>query len=200
MSTVLEAYPLYYEITQQAQAQAEAQQRHLPVAWLGSLPANSDLGESKAQAAQLALTTLQNHAVVIFFEREKIESVPSLVQTEFKKPDDGPDPLGQNWASPKVVFTDPGVTKAIGRVSYTQMSHEGTVAALNTVLQIIRNTPDMLEPAPSPPPVVAHTEINRPVPPAKPRNHTINYIVIIIGIPLAWYIYSRGRDRDAGKK
>jgi len=137
--------------------------------------------------------------VVIFFEREGITSAPDFVQKELQKPDDGPDPLGQNWVSPKVIFTDPGVTKAIGRVSYAQMNREGTVAALNTVLQIIRNTPDLLEPIP--PVNVTNQETSSIHPVVTPHpDHTINYIIIIIGLPLAWYIYSRGRDRDAGKK
>ncbi len=127
--------------------------------------------------------------------------MPNLVQAEFQKKDDGPTGKGPNWIPPKVVFTDPGVTKAIGRVSSTQI-HEGSEAVLNTALQIIRNNPDLLEPiqpvivapqaTPVTPPVVA--------PPPPPPDHIINYIVIIIGVPLAWYIFSRGRQRDRGKK
>jgi len=199
LGSVAEAYQQYYDIAQLEQAQTEAGQRHLPMAWLGSLPANSNTGDSKALATQTALTILQNQAVVILLDSEKMATVPKVVRTEFEKVDDGPQLKGPSWVSPKVVFTDPEVTKAIGRVSYTQMSGEGTDIAINSALQIIRNTKDALEPAQ--PAVVATNETapSRDYTPP-PRDHSINYLVIIIGVPLAWYIYSRGRERDAGKK
>ncbi len=199
MGSILKAYQKYYDITQHDQAQAEANQRHLPLAWLGNLPANANSGDPKALATQAALTTLQNQAVIILLDSENMASVPPVVQTEFEKVDDGPQLKGPNWISPKVVFTDPGVTKAIGRVSYTQMSGEGTEAAINSALQIIRNMKDALEPAK---PVVAGTTdtATYPVSTPHPHDYTLNYLAIIIGIPVAWFIYSRGRERDAGKK
>jgi hypothetical protein len=200
MGSVAEAYQQYYDITQHDQAQAEAEQRHLPVAWVGSLPEYSNTGDPKALATQQALTSLQNQAVIILFDSQNTAKVPRIVQAEFEKVDDGPQPQGPNWISPKVVFTDPGITKAISRVSYTQMSGEGTAAAINSALQVIRNTPDVLEPAKPPPPVAANAKINRPAPYTPPPDHTINYIIIILGIPFAWFIYSRARERDAGKK
>jgi hypothetical protein len=71
--------------------------------------------------------------------------------------DDGPLPGGAAWSCPKVVFCDPGMTKILGRVSFTQMK-AGRDVPLLSAIQVIKNDPQALVPLPPkpvPPPVAS---------------------------------------------
>jgi len=151
-------FPAYYDITEHDQAQAEARQRSLPLAWLGGFPEDLNIGsprpDSQADLEQMALATLRDNAVIIFFDGRNMAPVPPIVHAQFHIQDDGPLPNGASWVTPKVVFTNPEVTQILGRVSATDM-HAERDAALISALQIIRNNPTALAlpPAPSPTPV-----------------------------------------------
>ncbi len=149
---VAQAFPAYHDISEHDQAQAEARQRHLPLAWLGGFPEDLNVGSpragSQADLEQMALATLQDNAVVIFFDGRNMAPVPALVHAQFHIQDDGPLPNGAAWKTPKVVFTNPEVTQILGRVAATEMSEDREVA-LNSALQIIRNNPAALA-APAP--------------------------------------------------
>jgi hypothetical protein len=151
MGTAAYGYPPYHDISDHAQAEAEAQERKLPLAWLGGFPelfnqASPDPG-SQADLQQMALATLQGSAVVVFFDGKNMAPVPEIVHAQFHLQDDGILANGAAWVVPKVVFTDPGVTKILGRVSQTQMQ-AGREAVIYPVLQSIRNDPSALQPAP----------------------------------------------------
>jgi hypothetical protein len=155
------AFPQYYDISDTAQAQAEARQRHLPIAYLGSFPASLTDGSpdpgSIDDLTQMALAALQDHAVVIFFDGRNMAPVPPLIHAQYHLQDDGPLKNGANWISPKVVFCDPEITKILGRVSYTQMKADRDVP-LNSALQVIHNDPQALVPAAAPAPPLQRTE------------------------------------------
>jgi hypothetical protein len=147
-------FPNHYDFAAHAQAEAEAQLRHLPLAWVGGFPeqldvVNPDRG-GQTELTQMALVALQDRAVVIFFEGDKIRLIPILVHMQFHQQDDGPLPGGANWDAPKVVFTDPAVTKALGRVSATQM-RASREAAIYLALQAIQSDPAALQPLKRPP-------------------------------------------------
>lgn len=148
------AFPAYYDISEHDKAQAEARQRNLPLAWLGSFPECLTEGApnpgSIADLTQMALATLQDHAVVIFFDGRNMAPVPAIIHAQYHIQDDGPLPGGAAWTSPKVVFSNPEVTKILGRVSYTQMSASRDIP-LNSALQVIRNDSTALTPPPSTP-------------------------------------------------
>jgi hypothetical protein len=59
---------------------------------------------------------------------------------QFFQLDDGPQPNGHHYLVPKIVFSDPNVTRAFGRVSYTQMQ-ASREAAIDAVLETIANDP-----------------------------------------------------------
>lgn len=149
---VAQAFPASRDISEHDQAQAEARQRHLPLAWLGGFPEDLNVVNprpgSQADLEQMALATLQDNAVVIFFDGRNMAPVPALVHAQFHIQDDGPLPNGAAWKTPKVVFTNPEVTQILGRVAATEMSEDREVA-LNSALQIIRNNPAALA-APAP--------------------------------------------------
>ena len=151
------AYPPYYDIADREKAQAEAKERHLPLAWFGGfpdelLPATSNVERSAdsqegADLSQMAMDDLQNQAVVIFFDGHNMSPVPAIVHAEDHIADDGPLSGGASWNPPKIVFTNADVTRVLGRVSHTQMKAEGQMA-INSVLKKI--DPTMLADA-SPP-------------------------------------------------
>src|SRR5258708_10815788 len=82
-TSLAQAFPDYYAITDKAQAQAEARQRRLPLAWLGSSPSALANGSpnpgSMADLTQMALATLQGNAVVIFFDGQNMAPVPDII-------------------------------------------------------------------------------------------------------------------------
>ena len=155
------AFPEYYYISDQAKAQAEARQRNLPLAWLGSFPECLTVVAPEPGSindlTQMALATLQGNAVVIFFDGRNMAPVPILIHAQYHIQDDGPLPNGAAWTSPKVVFSNPEVTKVLGRVSYTQMKADREIP-LNSALQVIRNDPTALEP----PHLIASTDTPSP--------------------------------------
>jgi len=152
------AFPAYYDISEHDKAQAEARQRNLPLAWLGSFPECLTIGTpnpgSIADLTQMALSTLQGNAVVIFFDGHNMAPVPDIIHAQYHIQDDGPLPNGAAWTSPKVVFSNPEVTKILGRVSYTQMKADRDIP-LNSALQVIRNDQTALAPPPPNPDVAA---------------------------------------------
>ena len=103
------AFPSYYDISEHDKAQAEARQRNLPLAWLGSFPESLTVGSPEPGSindlTQMALATLQDHAVVIFFDCRNMTPVPAIIHAQYHIQDDGPLPNGANWISPKVVFS-----------------------------------------------------------------------------------------------
>ena len=148
---VARAFPAYYDISDTAQAQAEARQRNLPLAYLGSYPEcltdSSPTPGSEADLTQMALATLQGNAVVIFFDGHNMAPVPAIIHAQYHIHDDGELPGGIAWYHPKVVFANPEITKILGRVSYTQMKADRDIP-LNSALQVIRNDPTALAPPP----------------------------------------------------
>jgi hypothetical protein len=186
--TSAQAYPQYYDIADHEKAQAEALGRHLPLAWFGEepddlnpppLPAGSEYtDDSKADFAlnQMAMSALQDQAVIIVFNGHNMSPVPAIVHAQDHIQDDGPLPGGANWKTPKIVFTNSTVTRILGRVSCTQMQADGQMA-INTVLQKISQDPAALAPdavatssvapTPAPPPEVPPlgTPVATPVPP-----------------------------------
>jgi hypothetical protein len=147
------AFPEYYSPNTLSQAQAEARQRNLPLAWVGSNPAFLTVGApdpgSAADLTQMAMDTLRGNAVIVFFDGRSMTLVPDLVHAQYHIHDDGKEAGTADWVSPKVVFSNPDVTKILGRVSYTQMKTDRDIP-LNSMLQIIRNDPNALASAPAP--------------------------------------------------
>jgi len=165
---IAQAFPAYHDIAEHDQAQTEARQRNLPLAWLGGFPEDLNVGSprsgSQADLEQMALATLQGNAVVIFFDGRNMAPVPPIVHAQFHLQDDGSLPNGAAWTTPKVVFTNPEVTQILGRVSATEMGQERDVA-LNSALQIIQNNPtDLSPPTPVPsstPTITTQSDINK---------------------------------------
>ena len=116
---IARAYPPSYDISSTAAAQDEARARKLPLAYLGIIPGvlteASPQPNSDADLSQLALNTLQGRAVVITFDGRNMAPVPGLIHMQFHQPDDGPLQGGAAWLVPKIVFSDPGITKTLGR-------------------------------------------------------------------------------------
>jgi hypothetical protein len=150
--TLARAYPPYHDISDTAAAQAEARERGLPIAYVGTYPScltdapganvNSDL-------TQMALTTLQGRAVVITFDGNNMAVVPLMIHMQYHQPDDGPLDGGAAWIVPKIVFTDPGITKPLGRVWYKQMAADRE-APIESALDAIKSNPKALTPRPKP--------------------------------------------------
>jgi hypothetical protein len=157
---IARAYPPSYDISSTAAAQDEARARKLPLAYLGIIPGvlteASPQPNSDADLSQLALNTLQGRAVVITFDGRNMAPVPGLIHMQFHQPDDGPLQGGAAWLVPKIVFSDPGITKTLGRVSHTDLASRGA-PAIRDALDAIQNDPTSLDPkpAPSPSPVAA---------------------------------------------
>jgi hypothetical protein len=139
-----QGFPAYYDISEHEKAQAEARQRNLPLAWLGGYPEVLSMSTTRSgslgDVQQMAMATLQNNAVIIFFDGANMAPVPAIVHAQIHIHDDGNLLGGADWNRPKVVFTNPEVTQVLGRVSETDMYAERE-AALNSALQIIRNNP-----------------------------------------------------------
>jgi hypothetical protein len=85
---------------------------------------------------QMALHDLPGQAVIVFFDATNMGPVPGIVHAQDHVPDDGPLEGGAAWIAPKIVFTNPAVTRVLGRVSHTQMKANGEMA-INSVLQAI---------------------------------------------------------------
>ncbi len=155
----------YYAIQDLPKAQAEAQQKHLPLAWLSSNLADLSDGNltagSESDLTQMALKDLQDVSVVIFINANagEMTKTPDIVHHQFSQYDDGDLANHANYITPKIVFSTPDLSKTLGRVSYTDMKSSRD-AAIASALQIIKNNPDdqaALAPpaAPQPPPTSA---------------------------------------------
>jgi hypothetical protein len=155
--TAAQAAPSYYSIADHDKAQAEARQRNLPLAWVGGIPSDLTVSlpqpGSDADLEQLIMDTLEGSAVIIFFDATHMGPVPGIVHAQFHISDDGPLGGGAAWLIPKIVFTNPEVTKTLGRVSHTQLAAD-RAAPLKAVLQSIHADPTALTP-PAPSPEVA---------------------------------------------
>lgn len=164
-----QSYPQYYGISNRAKAQAEAQARHLPLAWMGAYHADimetSPDHDSEAELTQMAMADLQGQAVVILFEASNMGPVPGVVHAQDHIQDDGPLPGGASWSAPKIVFTNPQVTRALGRVSRTQMASDREMA-INVVLQQIAQDSTALQPSPTPAPATQPLQTGAPNAPA----------------------------------
>lgn len=147
MGSLAHGFPAYYDIADHDWAQKEARQRMLPLAWVGGFPEDLNIGiprvGSPADLEQMALFTLRDNAVIIFFDGRYMGPVPPIVHAQFHIHDDDSLPPNISWLVPKVVFTNPEVTRVLGRVSFTQMKRNRD-AALNSALQLIRNNPTAL--------------------------------------------------------
>ena len=148
-----QSYPPYHDISDRQAAQAEAQTRHLPLAWLGGFQVDlkMDMPEtgSQAELTQLALSSLEDHAVVVFFEGSNMGPVPAIVHAQDHIADDGTLPGGAAWNAPKIVFTDSAVTHTLGRVSATQMAADRDMP-ISKALAAIRSNPFALDALPTP--------------------------------------------------
>ena len=156
--TPASAYPVYYDIANAKQAQEEARARHLPLVWLGSFPeclteANPER-DSQSELTQLAMHALANRAVIVFFDGRNMAPVPGIVHAQFHIQDDGPLPNGASWNTPKLVFSNPDLTKTLGRVSATQLNRTRDQLIYITLDEISRD-PHAFENPPPPPPQMA---------------------------------------------
>jgi hypothetical protein len=139
-------YPLYHRLSDTAGAAAEAQARHLPVAYIGVLVPELSNPQSITMAA---LSSLQGVAVVICFDAHSVAKINPMIRAQYGIRDDGEEPGSANtWMPPKIVFTDPAITKVVGRVASTQIQANPQI--IFQVLGNIRDNPDSLNPAPMP--------------------------------------------------
>jgi hypothetical protein len=121
-----DAHP-YYSLTALAEAQGVARQLRKPIAWmcanLDALQTANPPTDSEGDLAQMALNHLKSRAVVVFLNSNADLGLvtPFIREQQFYQLDDGPIPGGHHFYGPKIVFTDADITKALGRVSFTQM-------------------------------------------------------------------------------
>jgi hypothetical protein len=109
-----------YRLTELSQAQAEARQDGKPLAFIAtklSLLQENELvtGTGGAAASIHAFEALKNAAVIVFTDAyTENHTQPSLVDIALHPPDD------VHYTPPKVVITDPDLTKVIAVVPYTR--------------------------------------------------------------------------------
>jgi hypothetical protein len=154
-----QAHP-YYRLGSLAQAQAVARQLQWPLAWMdSSLSAPSVLEPTPGSAedlTQMAINHLKSRAVIILLDGDNDLPAlsPIIRDQQLFQFDDGPLPDGHHFYAPKIVFSDANVTKALGRVSSTQMK-ASREAAIDMALTSIANDPSaqalLSEPPPSTP-------------------------------------------------
>ena len=132
----------YYTMAALADAQAAARQTQRPLAWICSklsdlTAANPDPG-SEEQLTQMAMSYLKARAIIIFLDgNADLGALSPIVRDQqLFQYDDVNVPPPHHFYAPKIAFTDPDVTKALGRVSYTQMKASGETA-IGNVLQSI---------------------------------------------------------------
>lgn len=139
------AHP-YYTMASLKEAQRAARQLDWPLAWMcGNLAALSTANPqagSEDDLTRMALNHLKSQAVIIFLDgnADLPALSPIIRDQQFFQYDDGPVPDGHHFYSPKIVFSDANVTKAFGRVSFTQMKAYGA-AAIDGVLAAIPKDP-----------------------------------------------------------
>lgn len=154
-----DAHP-YYPFASIADAQAAARELNWPLAWVcdftPNLTAPSPSPNSEADLTQMAMSYLKTRAVVIFLNGDddllKPQISPVVREQQFFQLDDGPLPGGHHFNGPKIVFTDPDITKPLGRVSYTQMV-AAREAAIDAVLAPTKA--EMITPVSAAPPAAA---------------------------------------------
>jgi nucleoredoxin len=90
----------------------------------------------------MALNHLKSQAIVIFLDgnADLPALSPIIRDQQFFQYDDGPVPGGHHFYAPKIVFSDADVTKAFGRVSFTQMKASGEAAIDEVLASIPRNS------------------------------------------------------------
>jgi hypothetical protein len=136
----------YFLISRQSDAQNLARQLHWPLAWicsdLNALNAVNPKTGSAEDLTQMALNFLKSRAVIIFLNgNDDLPALSPIIRDQqLFQMDDGPLPDGHHFYAPKIVFSDANITKAFGRVSYTQMTATREVA-LDAVLQVIATDP-----------------------------------------------------------
>jgi hypothetical protein len=115
----------YYEIGDQAKALAAAKEKKLPVAWVCSyaelMTDGAPTPNGSADLSQMAMESLKGHAVVIFVDGHYMYRVPNIVHRELMTHDEDNLPHFGEWILPKIVFTDPQVTKILVTVAHSQL-------------------------------------------------------------------------------
>jgi len=134
-------HPYYPFASSAAEAEGIALQLGWPVAWIEGIPDDmsvaNPLPNSQADLTQSAVNRLKSETVIIFANGNiDLGSLPSLIRDQLFILDDGPIPGGHHFYAPKIVISDPEVSKIFGRVSFTQMKAAGT-AAIDEVLASI---------------------------------------------------------------
>ena len=141
-----QAHP-YYTFAELPEAQRVARQLHRPLAWidgnLAALALPNPPYNSEDELTQMAVNHLKPLAVTIFLGADTNLSAlsPVIRDQQLFQLDDGPLPDGHHFYVPKIAFSDPEVTKALGRVSYTQMA-ASREAAIDSVLQSFTGASD----------------------------------------------------------
>ena len=124
-----EAHP-FYTYNDRAEAQDLARQMHWPVAWIDGFGADltspNPAPDTEADLTQRAVNRLKTRAIVVFVEgNDHLGDMSSVIRDQLFTLDDGVIPGGHHFLGPKTVLTDPDVTVAVGRISSTQLLHEG---------------------------------------------------------------------------
>jgi hypothetical protein len=127
-----EAHP-FYKFADRAEAQNLARQMHWPVAWMDTrlpeLSTANPVPDSEDDMSQRAINHLKSHTIIIVADgNNDLGSLPPIVLAQFFVLDDGPMPGGHHFYGPKIVFSDPDVTKTFGRISHTQIKTNGDAA------------------------------------------------------------------------
>ena len=166
------AHP-YYNFASLAEAQSVARRLHRPLAWmcghLSTLKTANPATGSEEDLTQMALNDLKSQAVVIFLDgNTDLPALSPIIRDEqFFKYDDGPVPGGHHFYAPKIVFSDADITKAYGRVSYTQMKATRELAIDELLASIAKDSDGSASSAA--PPVPATTWAPPDVMPAQPN-------------------------------
>ena len=123
----------YYTMDKADKASVVAEAEGLPLAWVFGYQEDlaPDPGQSPQSTnglTQMALSTLQGKAVVVFATDLNSKFLPAKVHEQLFHLDDGPIPGGHHFISPKIVFLSGDGTKVLGRVWFTKMKAEGAGA------------------------------------------------------------------------
>jgi len=136
----------YFTLADLSKAQELAHKMHWPLAWIdGNLNALNRTDAppgSEDELTQIEVNYLKSRVVIIFLDASTDLSLlsPVIRDQQLFQMDDGTLPNGHHFYVPKIAFSDADVTKALGRVSYTQMSISH-IAAINAVLTSIASDP-----------------------------------------------------------
>ena len=207
LALVLAAKPVraedFHTDGQIAQAQAEAREQKLPIAWVSAMRENVDGSSPQLTGTALlalALKELPGHAVVILSTDEG--KAPELIHRYLFMRDDPDVPAPHTHFAPKIVLTDPSMTVYFDRISYTDMKEDGEGAFL-AVFNRIAATPAFQD-ALNAPAAVPTASAAVPAPSASavaPGFDFSNLLVIpILGLVLfvgySWYAQRKSPPED----